>query len=288
LLAAVVLFHLLLFLTAFLLLRPAGTTDEEVEGAPAAEDEVQGLRLLNSASPAQFLAWSDGMACHALEKRDFETNCVIPQSELVDSIVKCITEAGMESITSIGSGPALLEWLLAEHFPVRCVDTLYAGADPQVPNVSRCVAGAQGIAGSVTPRCALTFEAPPQAAQGPWGPLNGMGLQPLGVGWAPVKVHAKSALLWVWGKVDPGSARDYLLEYKQLGGCIIIIEAEKEYCMPSIADVAAILEVPGADASDAEQSNSRSPSSGWCVGPKGQCATVGRPCHYCVFSSVAV
>src|SRR5690606_737284 len=77
----------------------------------------------------KFLAWADSTPEHSIREGTNFFNCsLIPNSKTLDAITSALlpaTEAS--SVVSIGSGAALLEWLLADRIPgtVTCIDACY-------------------------------------------------------------------------------------------------------------------------------------------------------------------
>jgi len=203
-------------------------------------------------------------------QRDVEACCVVPQRALVAFLADTITSLGATSVASIGSGSALLEWLLAGLLPpgtpVLCIDPLYSEH-----KLSRCVAPVQQ---SRSPRggdkeTPVRCMAPPSLEAGPGDVLEGLGLRPIGLGWGHVAVEGAAAMLWAWGKCDEACFRRYLESYR--GGIVVVLAACEVWCMPSIEDMAEALLQKGQGA------------GGWRLHYRGACETLGRPTECAIF-----
>merc|ERR1711918_287769 len=91
----------------------------------ASELIEKGKMALGLGKREDYYSWSDTLGEGQLGEAEFHGCCIIPKRGLVDTVVSAGRECGASSVYSIGSGPALLEWLLLEHLEVACVDDFY-------------------------------------------------------------------------------------------------------------------------------------------------------------------
>jgi len=189
--------------------------------------------------------WSENLPEAHLGSAKFFGLCLIPKRSTVSIIVDHIRKSGCQGISSLGSGPALLEWLLAEHIAVECVDQFYQnnGADPWCcPPVQKILKQAVGT--------------------------NNMTFVHSGPGCRPAVVSKTNAMLWCWPVMTTEVVFNYMAQYE--GDCVVVIGDHT--CTPSAEGMAGVL---CADTARSTWVTSLATSSA---------STVGRPCFITVFS----
>ena len=206
---------------------------------------ASGERVLDMDGTAKgYYDWADRLKESYLGSAKFYGCCIIPKKTCVEAIAEAARSAGCTSITSIGSGPALLEWLLGEHLPVVCVDSFYTNKDDPwlIPPVRRILKKEERGANH-----RMTF------LHSGWGGKR-------------VDVASDSALLWSWGIMSTAIIFGYLDHYT--GNCIVVIHDQT--CTVQPLTLSEILK--------ADQ-----PDSAWKTSLVTSASTVGRPCQLTVF-----
>jgi len=236
-------FHLCLLVVGFIWLT---RTESGWADAPNDADEVvaAGTYALEEGTHDAYYAWAEPLPESHLGSARFFGCCIVPKKGGVEQLVELVRGSGATRIDSIGSGPALLEWCLAEHMDVRCIDQFYAsgGADPW------CIPPVRMILRD--------------------GTESKMSFEHSGWGAKPVVVPPEAAMLWCWGVMTTEVILGYMHQYK--GRCVVVIADNT--CTPQPAAIMEILRA------DQPGSGWVTAVSGVPI------STVGRPCQLTVFT----
>jgi hypothetical protein len=162
--------------------------------------------------------------------------------------------AGATGFVSVGSGQALLEWLLAEHAPCTCVDTFHDDDQDEwlIAPVRRLRRRLSLVNGGEMQFVQCKVD----------GPTAQLDLE-------------HSMLLFCWGLCTVKAARSYVRQLSARGRAVAVIDDET--CCPRSCQVRTWLGEEGAGADE------------WtCTMDRQQAASLGPPCSVSIFTRTAV
>ena len=213
-----------------------------------AAHQVPHIELDEDSSRADYWCWADPLRTNCLHEAGLALShsCIVPQRDLLQLIWRTMLNSGLRKVTSIGSGQALLEWLLSEHCLCMCVDVFHDDDGEWLIPPARLLQR--------------------QPSTGEYG-MQFIQLLPE----HPIApVDPESVLLFCWGLCLPEVAREYTRRHSRDGKAIMVIADDT--CCPTAQQVQTWLQ-EGRLAQPRE----------WIYAVEDVAATLGAPCTISVF-----
>lgn len=228
------------------------------EGAACSVPTIQ---FESHSTRAEYWSWIEGYKPNCLQEAGMALGhcCIVPQRALIKLIRDNMQIAGLKKVTSIGSGPSLLEFLLSDYCLCVCIDVFYGDTEKNewlIPPAGALLR---------QQRSSLAIEE------------KGMHFIQLDSPRTVAKIDVDSLLLFCWGLCSTKTAREYIQQLSVGGGKAVAVIADRT-CSPTTKQVQSWL----LDDFNHDCTNPN-PSSAWRCVVNQPAATLGSPCTISIF-----